>query len=815
MNIVNKLTVRHLKENMGRTVVTTLGICVSVAMITAVFVAVFSFLSFFEQTFTVADGYQHAIFHMVQEDKVDSLKHDVRIKDLGISRYKEFKLNKNDIIAGFYDETALNQLITTNYDGKLPKNKNEAAVDESFLKTLGKSYKVGDTMRLETVAEVETVTVTAILHNNLPTSSISVLRGMAPGEENSIENSGELTAYVTLRKCDSHARELIKQIAKSNDIDEIGYMNVLEAKFAGQADGLVKGMFLPMTIVIILIIMVASISLIYNAFSMSLAEKVRYLGMLATVGATKKQKRLSIYFEGFILGLIGIPVGIGAGILGIGITLKAVGTKLVTSGMFNVGDTSGLKMRVVVSVPVIIGIVIVSALTIFLSSFIPARKASMTTPIDALRQNNEIKVKAKKLKVNPLVRKIFGYEGELADKNIKRNGRKSRVITSSICVSIVLFLTVNYFTMMLSQESPSSVMEKPSQIDVTTNYKDIYAFKDEVSKLSGVDKAFCYELDTVMPSAEEEQEVFGDKTLTKQGLKAKKNSPVVSTCYVDKDLFSEICKEHGIDENKYYSNKQRAILLNVYSGKKNAFEKSVVGKSVSNSSDQPENKTEISDLMNIKDDEIASKFAFGRMVTLLMPVEKYSYPESDDLRKSIGIATSKHQEVAEGLDNLSKKYESDENTVVYYNDKVQAQQATESTVFVMRVFIYGFISLITLISVANIINTISTGISSRKKEFAMIKSVGMTPKGFNKMVAFESLLYTVKSLVISLPVSALLSALMYMSVTKEGVADFSLNPVPYIMVVVAAAVLIGSTMLYSVRKLRNDSIVETLKLEIN
>lgn len=815
MNIVNKLTARHLKENMGRTVVTTLGICVSVAMITAVFVAVFSFLSFFEQTFTVADGYQHAIFHSVEEDKIDSLKNDVRIKDLGISKYKEFKLNNNDIMAGFYDETALNQLITSTYDGKLPKNKNEAAIDESFLKTLGKSYKVGDTIRLETAAEVETVTVTAIMHNNLPTSSVFVLRGMAPGEENNIENSGELNAYVTLRNCDSHARETIKQIANSNDIVEIGYMDVLEAKFAGQADGLVKGMFLPMTIVVIFIIMVASISLIYNAFSMSLAEKVRYLGMLATIGATKKQKRLSIYFEGFILGLIGIPVGLGAGVLGIGITLKAVGTKLVTSGMFNVGDTNNLKMKVVVSAPVIIGIVLVSALTIFLSCFIPAKKASMATPIDALRQNNEIKVKARKLKVNPLVRKIFGYEGELADKNIKRNGRKARVITSSICISIVLFLTVNYFTAMLSQESPSSVMERPSQIDVTTNAKDIYAFKDEVSKLNGVDKAFCYEYDAVMLPENEEQDVLGDKTLTKQGLKSKKNNPVVSTCYIDKDLFSEICKEHGIDENKYFSKKPMAILLNVYSDKKNAFEKSVVGKSVSNFSDKTNRKTEIGDLMDIKDSEFVSKFAFGRMVTLLMPVEQYCYPESDDIRKSIGIATSRHQDVAEDLENLSQKYESDEDTVVYYNDKVQAQQATESTIFVLKVFIYGFITLITLISVANIINTISTGISSRKKEFAMIKSVGMTPKGFNKMVAFESVLYTLKSLLISLPVSALLSALMYMTVTKEGVADFSLNPVPYIVVVVAAAVLIAGTMLYSVRKLRHDSIVETLKMEIN
>lgn len=153
--------------------------------------------------------------------------------------------------------------------------------------------------------------------------------------------------------------------------------------------------FLPLVAIILVIIIIASVVLIYNSFGMSLSERVRYLGMLASVGATKQQKKMSVYYEGFILGIIGIPVGIGAGILGIGITLKAVGGKIIETGMLNGVDSTNMDMNVVVPLWAIAGIILFSVLTIFISSVVPSRKASAVTPIDAIRQCKEITVKAK------------------------------------------------------------------------------------------------------------------------------------------------------------------------------------------------------------------------------------------------------------------------------------------------------------------------------------------------------------------------------------------------------------------------------------
>ena len=224
---------------------------------------------------------------------------------------------------------------------------------------------------------------------------------------------------------------------------------------------------LPLVAIVLVIILIASVVLIYNAFAMSLSEKVRYLGMLASVGATKKQKRLSVYFEGLILGAIGIPVGILCGIVGIGITLKALGQKIISTGMID-GISEGVSMHVTVRPLIIVLIVLISAITIFVSLLIPSKKASAITPIDALRQTGEIKIKSKRLKSPKIVRKIFGYEGEIAHKNLKRNGRKSRIITVSIALSVILFLSCNYFCDMFTR---SMDIESSIPYQVTMQYK--------------------------------------------------------------------------------------------------------------------------------------------------------------------------------------------------------------------------------------------------------------------------------------------------------------------------------------------------------
>ena len=134
--------------------------------------------------------------------------------------------------------------------------------------------------------------------------------------------------------------------------------------------------------------------------------------------------------------------------------------------------------------------------------------------------------------------------------------------------------------------------------------------------------------------------------------------------------------------------------------------------------------------------------------------------------------------------------------------------------FVLQVFVYGFIALITLITIANIINTVSTGIAMRRKEFAMLKSVGTTPQGFRKMVVLESAFYGMKALVFALPISAGICFALNYTVGSNSI-PFEIDWIMTLCVIAVVFALVGTSMLYSVSKLRNDNIVETLKEEIN
>jgi putative ABC transport system permease protein len=129
------------------------------------------------------------------------------------------------------------------------------------------------------------------------------------------------------------------------------------------------------------------------------------------------------------------------------------------------------------------------------------------------------------------------------------------------------------------------------------------------------------------------------------------------------------------------------------------------------------------------------------------------------------------------------------------------------------VFVFGFVILISAICVANIFNTISTSISLRKREFAMLRSVGMTPAGFGKMIRYESIFYGVKALLYGLPLSFATMFALYRSLS--GSFSFAFT-VPWLQVgiaVLAVFLIVGLAMLYSGSKVRKENIMDSLKQE--
>lgn len=858
MNIVNKLTIRHLKENKGRTVVTTLGICVSVAMITAVFVAMASFLNLFGEIGLITSGKWDTEFKYLNQKQVQQIEKDSRISKTGLQYFDEdmsFKLKNatsykkgvGDILVG--DKAFFEMMLTGDCDGKVPTNDNEVAVEEDFLVQNGmKSAKVGDKItftqgqrqlpdesyvtggyydeneKFVPSGKEKEYTITCILHNNPATRYKGIWRGISEAER----KTDRVCATVTLAKQDMNACKTIEAIQKEYKIESV-YNNedVLASYLSGNQGGFLYTM-LPIVLVILILIVIASVMLIYNAFGMSLSERVRYLGMLASVGATKAQKRKSVYYEGAILGAVGIPVGILAGILGIGITLKLLGRKIISTGMIMGVSDRNMQMKTVVPFWAIIGIVLMSIFTIFISAFIPARKASKITPIDAIRQRQEIKVKPKKLKAPKYIKKIFGYEGELAYKNLKRNGRKARMITASIALSIVLFISCNYFCNMFVQ---ASGYEKniPYQVSTIVSYKHMNELNDALDKMQGVDKYYIDVVDTSISLGKESGIVKNN------GIKDMKHynsaysslfggNKDVSTMihYIGDSEFNKLCKDNGIDYKSFYGDNLKCVLLNNLSHKNDSskvFNASIVGQHIVENEQYILNgdkalDIEVGGLAKYSKSSFACSLAIPNVVTMFIPYSQYVKVMSSDSSEpdvTVCIETKEHEAVAENLEKLLSENDFGGTYVV---DCVDSLQTMNTVIFVIQVFVYGFITLISLITVANIINTVSTNIALRRKEFAMLKSVGTTPKGFSKMISLESVFYALKAVVIGVPISVAVCIVINKMLDSTAIPytfDFKL----YLIVIAVVFAVIGLTMLYSVRKLKDDNIIETLKEDIS
>lgn len=864
MNIVNKLTLRHLKENKGRSVITTLGIIVSVAMITAVFVAMASFLNLEGTISYMQMGHKDAVF-AVDTEQLEKLKKDDRLSAVGVNTdlfQPSFQLEQKssvrtgtgEIYCG--DSVNLQQMMVCDYEGEIPQNSKEIAVEQSLIDMNKLDWKIGDTVtipmgvrytiegdeRMEvkgsyfsgeeefSVEEIGEFKITAILKENSATSNYSIIRGLDMSEL--VLSDGEtISATVNLKNVNYKSIDVIKDIVKDYNIEEYAKNSeYLASKLAIDPNSSVFSL-LPIILIILIIIMIASVVLIYNSFAMSINERVRYLGMLASVGATKAQKKMSAYYEGIILGAIGIPVGILSGIAGIGITLKAVGSKIISTGMINGVNEANTSFDVVVPLWAIIGIVVFSVLTIFISSFIPSKKASSVTPIDAIRQRQEIKVKAKKLKSPKIIRTIFGYEGELANKNLKRNGRKARVITASIALSVILFLSCNYFCQIFMQAGDMSV-DIPYQIQVTFDEQYYDGVTKELKKINNVDNYYSTNNSTFYLAFGKTDDPLIAKSVSeavckKENLTDKYRDLFEGRKYfmingIEDEDFNKLCQDNDIDYKQFYNGEPKLLLMNNINHKENSskvFDEKILGTKFDffdNMDESHKCDVEIAGFVDYDKDNYVLGLNPSGSISCYVPVSVYKNViydgfDKNELTYSLGIETKQHEQV---YDDIKDVFDTKDLGNAYVVDTIAQFQMMNTIMFVMQVFVYGFIALITLITLFNIINTISNSTMLRKKEFAMFKSVGITPSGFNKMVVLESAFYGIKALVFALPISALVSFGINKALGEEMI-PFEINWLMYLVVIGAVFVVVGMTMIYSVHKIKNDSIVETLKEEIN
>ena len=840
MNIINKLTLRHLKENKKRTVVTIIGIIISVAMITATCVSVTSLIHVFAQSEAYTGGNWHIELENADAGQIEKLEQNEDLQYVGVCKTlelgnqaavrvdsgKKASVSVGDILAGNRDY--FSAMFTASYQGKLPANENEIVVTREFLDKNGLSWQIGDTVRVELGRRVVKDTTGALQQitgsyavgetfesggpasytlvgiaekSNFPSGSAVLFRGLSQAEQ----SGGDV--YLTAKTLDRGTLDILKNALTKAGIapDYNLHVELFRYNYIVLESDATMVTLLSFSSVIMIIIMIASVMLIYNAFGISVSERSRYLGMLASVGATKAQKRRSVYFEGAVLGAFGIPLGFLAGIGGMAVTFRVLDPVFAKSGL-NYENTSFTLSFPWWIIPVI---ALLSIITIAISAYIPARRASRTTPIDALRQNTDVRVKAKKLRSPVLIRKIFGYEGELAYKNMKRNGRKSRIITSSLALSIVLFLSVYSFCDMFSEATRLS-SDVPYQVYAYVDLQDADRFREEVSALGNFDKMYSVNA------------IYGTGlTTTKDNFvngydrmfSSDEGGFPLYLCYVDDNDFNAMCEENGINPKPFYKGDSMVVMngLEHTNSAAKIFSDSVIGTTFSSTKDASDPLTgyTVGALVPYRDTSYVYGLASTVYVTAFAPVSAAQFAGS----YTFGFETTQHEAFSEDVQDILENGNYADSGVM---DMVSSIEMMNSTTLIMQVFLYGFITLMALISVANIFNTVSTSIDLRRKEFAILKSVGVTPKGFNRMLRFESLFYGLKALIFGLPLGLLCSYFMQ-QILVSGSFDIAFYPDwrVYLGVTLAVFLIVGMSMWYATSKVKKDTIVETLKTEIN
>lgn len=866
MNILNKITKNYLKLNKKRTIVTIIGIIISGAMLSAITTLAASFQNFMINVEKEDNGSWEAIFQNVAYEDLKYIelnnKFETTVKTAKLYMGKNEYSNEEYIRIEGYESEAITVLGEKVITGRMPENSNEIVLSSSFFDNKENTPQIGDTITFPvgTVEETEelkftqtgtkTYTICGMIQRpRFEKSEDYYTAGITILDRNEVNNATTFNIGVIAKNVKNlyeDTEKIADEIGLYTDIEEqyfedgsyykeqrkyhIDY-NTSILMYMGVSDDYgFQSMMYSVCGILIVVIMVGSVLVIYNSFAISVSERKRQFGMLSSVGATKKQIKKSVLYEGAVLGSIGIPLGMASGILGIGITLQIVNNLL--KPLFEEGSEN-LNLELIISWPAILIAAVLMAFTIYMSVIIPAKRASRITPIEAIRQVYDIKVKPKKLKTPRFIRRMFGVEGEIALKNLKRSKKRYRTTVISLIISVVLYISVSGFvgymfsgfdTLYLTAEYDASIafgsqneneQAKQEVIKKILNMQDMercayvktyYAnvnipeekVKQNVKDLISNRDNYLYEAyhadqkeynfsAKILSLNEEEFEQYAKEV----GIKELEDNQVIIMDYAN------LLMSYHLETNitNYKPGEKLPLTIMQYNEEKQATEKQMELEIAKVTNKAPLGYDYNYDLTLIC---IVNEATFQRM-------SSNNYIDERILIKAKNLESVDRQvnEIIEETQNLN---------INYYN-VAKELEAQKNLKIVIQIFLYGFIVLISAIGVSNIFNTISTNINLRRREFANLKSIGMTDKQFKRMLDLECIFYGTKALLYGLPIGILICYLMNRGFANAIEFIFALPLKEILIAIIAVYVIVFVTMIYSSRKVKKENIIDVLRDE--
>ncbi len=847
MSILNRLTIKNLRLNKKRTIVTIIGIILSTALMVGIGLLFSSFQDLMIRDTIGYSGKYEAKYNDVDLIKLNDIKNKnftyFYEKPIGFSKIESSNEYKPYMYITSVNKEYFNELKLV--DGSFPKNENEVVISNHVITNGGLNYKVGDIVTFkygkrniegnDTLANSELVDGEFLTNEGTYTYKIVGIVERSNFESYSASgytaftvdvnsDKGNVNLYVMFNKNKNiikQSEELTKELNYNGDIN---YNSTLLALYGESTYGNVMSSMGGMMIIMLSLVSIGCIIVIYNSFAISVMERKKEFGLLSSIGATKRQLSHTVFFEAVVVGVIGIILGILGAYIGIGCVILIINNLI--------SDMLEYKLHLVTNPLFIIIPVIFMIIVIGVSAFIPSRRASKVSPIEAIRQNDDIKINKKKIRTSKLVNKLFGIEGEIALKNIKRNKKKYRVTIVSLFISIVLFISFSSY-MNYTLNTASSVMgEVPYDYQISyfgddpNNDKEALDKINEIVKSSDVKEYVSYSVSNLSIignyTYSDEYLDFYKSAYGDDGIKALNNLKYqyISIYILDDNSYNKYKKLIGIDNDS-------VILLNKFKGvsygnnKRVNYNIPVINNGNINIKICNFDNDEDVDTTKYCNNNIDNIFVTNKSFDL---IEEFSYMDyfklivNKKLYDSISDSSTHYTQfniISDNTNNIDKLTKDlDKYSNVNYTNIKEAMRQANNLILVVKILMYGFISLVTLIGVTSVFNTISTSMALRKREFAVLRSIGLTNRGFNKILFFESLFFGMKSLIFAIPVSIGITVLIHYALADMVSISTIIIPWKYIIIsIVSVFVIVLLTMMYSTSKIKKHNIIEQIREE--
>ena len=862
MQVLTKITIKNLKLNKKRTIGTLVGIILSVALICAVAGMATSLRQSLIQTASSNTGYWHLKLSNINKEDIEKLKNNRDIKDLNIINdvgYAKLENSQNEnrpyIHLYSLDEKSFNNMELELVEGTYPQNNNEIAISKSIIDDAQVDLKIGDTITFnigdryigdrmlssgyefepaELMNEPENVdlilsempedstketdverkeeikvnftkefTIVGIMsENEQPIKPISFMYDAGYACVTNGLDEGETNAYIAFKNpldSETSIDEILRINLNSGEISEYSYSINYELlkweSFNTNLGDSSLNMMIAVVIIVIAIIILTSVYCIKNTFSISLTEKIKMYGMLSSIGATKKQIKKSVIQEGMILSLIGIPVGILVGILLVYILVIAVRGAL--SGILDIVVFKITLLPILISI--ILGIV-----TVYLSCLSAARKAKKITPLEAIKSSNDIKIKSKKIKSPKIIKKIFGVGGVIAYKNLKRSKKKYRTTVISIAMSVFVFIASSTLINYAFEAMGGYYKDYDYNIKFSSTSSDGQELKQILNDENFSNYTLLYKTNSILKITDMSKLSEFGKTVFIENDLYKNNEIPVEIYGLNSEDFKEYLEKLGVDYDK---NKDKAVLLDYYSlykdGKtiKNRLLTYSPNDSISGNVEDKEFNVSISKITETVPDGLEGTYFYSAVIVLNV----------DEYGNNFNFVPNMLTTNSEEPDDLAKRSQKYDN--MYVTNIASEVRFYDSVRLVVYIFAYGFIGIITLIGVTNIFNTLTSNIDLRQREFAMLKSIGMTKKEFNKMINLETLFYSLKALIFGIVFGLISSLAIYKAFAQSLDYGFKIPMQAILISILFVFVIVFIIMKFAIGKINKQNIIDTIRKE--